>query len=81
MRNVVISFDLAGLSGSTSKDDLDISEFFTSPSPHRDHSDNTNKLPPSSNSEADDFDNNPLVDFSLARLLDEVDDGSFGNNE
>ena len=76
-----MSFDLAGLSGSASEDDLDISEFFASPSPHRDHGDDTNEPPPSSNSEADNFDNDPLADFSPAHLSDEVDDGSFGDNE
>ena len=74
-------FDLAGLSGSTSKNNLNISKFFTSLSPHRDHSNDTNKPPPSSNSEVDNFDDNPLVDFLPAHLLDKVDDGSFGDNE
>ena len=76
-----MSFDLASLSGSAGKDNLDISKFFVSPSPYRDYSDDTNKPPPSSNSEVDDFDNNPLVDFLPARLLDEVDDGSFSDNK
>ena len=76
-----MSFDLASLSGSASKDDLDISEFFTSLSPHWDHSNDTNEPSPSSNSEVDNFDNDPLVDFSLAHLLDEVNDGSFSDNE
>ena len=74
-------FDLASLSDSTSKNNLNISKFFTSLSPYRDHGNNTNKLSPSSNSEVNNFDNNPLVDFSPAHLLDKVDDGSFGNNE
>ena len=81
MRNVVISFDLAGLSGSANKNNLNISKFFASLSPYRDYGDDTNKPPPSFNSEVDDFNNDPLVDFLLARLLDEVDDGSFGDNE
>ena len=76
-----MSFDLASLSGSASEDDLDISEFFTSLSPHRDHSDNTNEPPPSSNSEVDNFDNDPLVDFSPACLSDKVNDGSFSDDE
>ena len=76
-----MSFDLAGLSGSAGENDLDISEFFTSLSPYRDYGDDTNKLSPFSNSEADNFDDNSLVDFLLARLLDEVDDGSFDNDK
>ena len=76
-----MSFDLASLSGSASKDNLNISEFFVSLSPYRDHSDNTNEPPPSSNSKVDNFDNNPLTDFSPAYLSDEVDDGSFSDNK
>ena len=74
-------FDLASLSGSASENDLDISEFFASSSPHRDYGDNTNEPPPSSNSEVDNFDDNPLTNFSPACLLDKVDDGSFGDNK
>ena len=76
-----MSFNLAGLSGSASENDLDISEFFASLSPHRDYSDNTNEPSLFSNSEADNFNNNPLVDFLPAYLLDEVNDSSFGDNK
>ena len=76
-----MSFNLAGLSGSADEDDLDISEFFASLSLYRDHGDNTNEPSPSSNSEVDNFDDNPLMDFLLARFLDKVNDGSFGDNE
>ena len=76
-----MSFDLASLSGSTSENDLDISKFFASLSLYRDYSDNINELSPFSNSEADNFDDNSLVDFLSARLSDEVDDDSFGDNK
>ena len=76
-----MSFDLAGLSGSAGEDDLDISEFFASLSPYRDYSDNTNEPPPFSNSEVNNFDDNPLANFLLAYLSDKVDDGSFGDDK
>ena len=74
-------FDLASLSSSTSKNNLNISKFFTFLSLYRDHSNNTNKPPLFSNSEVNNFNNNPLVDFSLVYLLNKVDDGSFDNNK
>lgn len=76
-----MSFDLASLSGSTSKDDLDIGKFFTSLFPNQDHGNDTNKPSPSSYSEVDNFDNKPLEDFLLVYLLDKVDNSSFGDDE
>ena len=76
-----MSFDLASLSGSASENDLDISEFFVSLSSHRDNSDNTNKPPLFSNSEANNLNDESLEDFLLVYLSDEIDDGSFGDNK